>query len=71
VKFAQEGVERAVATQKKVLDHAAAQSKEVFDTTREKFAANGGPAEAVADSIQRGVNAIVDAQKELLAMVVH
>jgi hypothetical protein len=71
VKFAQEGVERAVATQKKVLDHAAAQSKEVFDTSREKFAANGGPAEAVADSIQRGVNAIVDAQKELLAMVVH
>lgn len=66
VHFAQETVDRAAATHRKALDHAAAQTKAIFDTAKQQF--SGGPVEAAADSIQRGVNAIVDAQKELLEM---
>jgi hypothetical protein len=71
VKFTQQGVERVVAAQKTVLDHAAAHSKEILETAREKFGAEGSPVEAATDSIQRGVNAIVEAQKELLDMAVR
>jgi hypothetical protein len=60
-----------VATHKKVLDLAAAQTKEVFENTRDQFGPAGSTMEAAADSIQRGVTAIVDAQKQLLEMVIH
>lgn len=70
-KFAQQAVERTVATEKKVLGHAAAQSKAAFETAKKQFGFDGGPMEAAADSIQRGVNAIVESQKELLEMAVR
>jgi hypothetical protein len=69
--FARKSVERAVAMQKKALEHSAAQAKAVFESSSRQFGVEGSPVEAAADSIQRGVDAIVDAQKELLDMAVR
>jgi len=69
--FAKKSVERAVAMQKKALEHSAAQAKAVFESSSRQFGVEGSPVEAAADSIQRGVDAIVDAQKELLDMAVR
>jgi hypothetical protein len=66
VKFAQQTVERTVATHKKNIDHAAAQTNAVFDTARKQFGLEGSPVESATDSIQRGVNAMMEAQKDLL-----
>lgn len=68
--FVKETMERSVATQKKALDHSAAQTKAVFETAKEQFAFAGSPVKAVADSIQRGVDTVIDTQKELLDMAV-
>jgi len=69
--FAKKSVERAVAMQKKALEHSAAQAKTVFESSNRQFGVEGSPVGAAADSIQRGVDAIVDAQKELLDMAVR
>ncbi|MGB6159214.1 MAG: hypothetical protein WBH45_13090, partial [Acidobacteriaceae bacterium] len=69
--FAKKSIERVVAMQKKALEHSAAQAKAVLETSNRQFAVEGGPVEAAADSIQRGFDAIVDAQKELLDMAVR
>lgn len=66
MKFAQQSVERTVATHKKTLEHATAQANAAFETAKKHFGVEGGPVEAAADSMQRTVNAIVEAQKELL-----
>lgn len=71
VEFVKKSVERAVATQKKMLDHGAAQVKAAMEAAGKQPGYEGSPAEAAADSIQRGVNAIVDAQKELMDMAVR
>jgi wobble nucleotide-excising tRNase len=68
--FAKKSMERVVAMQKKALDQSAAQAKAVVETTGRQFG-EGTPVEAAADSMQRGMNAIVDAQKELLDMAVR
>ncbi|MGB9031234.1 MAG: hypothetical protein WCC27_14030 [Acidobacteriaceae bacterium] len=69
--FAKKSVERVVAMQKKALEHSAAQAKAVLETSNRQFAVEGSPVGAAADSIQRGFDAIVDAQKELLDMAVR
>ncbi len=69
--FAKKSVERVIAMQKKALDQSAAQAKEVLEASNKQFGVKGSPVEAAADSIQRGVDAIVDAQKELLDMAVR
>jgi hypothetical protein len=71
VTFAQESAERVVATQKKAIDHGAEQTRAAFESAKKQFGSHGGPVGVAADSIQRGVNAIVDAQKELLDMAVR
>lgn len=68
--FAKKSVERAIAMQKKALDQSAAQAKAVVDSSSRSFGQNS-QVEAAADSMQRGVDAIVDAQKELLDMAVR
>jgi len=64
--FVQEMVERSVTTQKKALDSSAAQSKAAFETAKKQFGLKGTPAEAAADSFQRGVDTLVETQKEIL-----
>jgi hypothetical protein len=61
-------VEKAVAAQKSALDHSVAQTKVAFETAKQQFGMSGTPAEAGAESFQRGVGGLVEAQKELLDM---
>lgn len=68
--FAKKSVERVIAMQKKALDQSAAQARAVVEKSSRQFG-EGSPVEAAADSMQRGVAAIVDAQKELLDMAVR
>jgi len=71
VSFMQQSMERSVAMQKKVLDFSAAHTKTVLDTAKKQFGINGGPAEAVANSFHRGVETVIEAQKEMLDMAVR
>jgi hypothetical protein len=59
-------VEQSIAAQKKALDYSAAQTKAAFNSAKENFGIAGTPAEAVAQSVQRGVDSLIESQKELL-----
>lgn len=62
-KFAQQSFERSVAAQKKVAEATVTETKSAFENAR-GFA---GPAtEAVTESIQRTVDTVINAQKEIL-----
>lgn len=65
--FTRKSVERVIAMQKKALEQSAAQARAVVEKSSKQFG-ESSQMEAAADSVQRGVNAIVDAQKELLDM---
>jgi hypothetical protein len=69
--IAKETIERSFAVQKKALDHAAAQTKAVVDATRRQFGLTGTQGDVLTDTFQRGVDTVVDAQKELLDLVTH
>ena len=71
VSFFQQSMESSVAMQKTALDHSAAHTKTVFDTVRQQFGFSGGSAEAAATSFHRGIDTVIDAQKELLDIAVH
>ena len=60
----QQSVERGVAAQQSALDTAAQQNTTVSEAVKREFP--GTPAAAVADSIQLGVNAVIETQKEVL-----
>lgn len=62
----QEAVEHAIAAQKTALDYSAKQAKAAFETAKQQFGYAGTPAGAAADSMQRGMEVVVEAQKELL-----
>jgi hypothetical protein len=68
--FAKKSVERVIAMQKNVLDQSATQARAVIEKSSRQFG-EGSPVESAAESMQRGVDAIVDAQKELLDMAVR
>ncbi len=63
---AQEAIDQSVAAQKTALDYTTKQAKAAFETAKKQFACAGTPAGAAADSMQRGLEVVVDAQKELL-----
>lgn len=65
-KKAREAVEHSVAAQKTVLDFTAKQAKSAFETAKQQLGYSGTPAGAAADSIQRGLEVVVEAQKDLL-----
>jgi hypothetical protein len=67
LKFAKQSFDRSLDAQKKATDAAVNGTKSVYENAREHFEFPGGA--AVADSIQHGVDAIVEAQKELLETV--
>jgi hypothetical protein len=63
---AQEAINQSVAAQKTVLDFSTRQTKAAFETAKKQFGYAETPAAAAADSVQRGFEVVVDAQKELL-----
>lgn len=67
--FAKESFDRSMDAQKKAADAAVNETKSAFENAREHFDFAGGS--AVANSLQHGVDAIVEAQKELLEAVTH
>jgi hypothetical protein len=67
----QKSVERAAAMQKKSLDQTAAHTKLVLDTVKQQFGFAGWPAGTAVDSFHRGVDAVIEAQKDLLDIAVH
>lgn len=67
---AQEAIEHSVAAQKTALDYTAKQTKAAFETAKQQFGYAGTPAGTAADSMQRGVEVVVEAQKELLDVLV-
>jgi hypothetical protein len=63
---AQEAIDQSVAAQKTVLDFSTKQTKAAIETAKKQFGYAGTPAATAADSVQRGFEVVVDAQKELL-----
>jgi hypothetical protein len=63
---AQDAIDQSVVAQKTVLDFSTRQTKAAFETAKKQFGYAGTPAGAAADSMQRGLEVVVDAQKELL-----
>lgn len=67
--FAKESFDRSIDAQKKTADAAVNETRSAFENAREHFDFPGSA--AVAQSIQHGVDAMVEAQKELLETVSH
>jgi hypothetical protein len=66
VKLAEEAIEQSIAVQKTVLDYSAKQTKAAFESAKKQFGYAGTPAAAAADSVQRGVEIAIGAQKDML-----
>jgi hypothetical protein len=66
VKLAEEAIEQSIAVQKTALDYSAKQTKEAFESAKKQFGYAGTPAAAAADSVQRGVEVVIEAQKNML-----
>ena len=64
-------MESSFSVHKKALEHTAAQTKAVMDAARDQFGMPGNQADAMTDTFRRGMDTIVEAQKELLNLVVH
>lgn len=67
LKFAKQSFDRSLDAQKKAAGAAVNETRSAYENAREQFEFPGGA--AVAESIQHGVDAIVEAQKELLETV--
>lgn len=63
-----ESVDRATAAQKTVLNFAEQQSKAVTETLKKQSGMPGTRMAEMADSVQRGVDAILESQKEMVDM---
>lgn len=66
---AKEAVEQSVDAQKTVLDSAKKQTKAAFETAKKQLGYAGTPAAAAADSMEKGIEVMVEAQKELLDLM--
>jgi 5'-3' exonuclease len=62
----QDTVERAAVNQKNAIEFAATQTKTAFDNFKKQSGVAGTPAEAAAESIQRGFETLVETQKGIL-----
>jgi len=65
-KRAKEVIEHTVAAQKTALDYTAKQAKAAFEAAKQQFGYPGTPVGAAADSMQRGMEVVVEAHKDLL-----
>ena len=68
-KRAQEAIEHSIAAQKTALDYTAKQTKAAFETAKQQLGYAGTPAGTAAESIERGMDIVLEAQKELLDLV--
>jgi hypothetical protein len=68
-KRTKEAIEHSIAAQKTALDYTAKQTKAVFETAKQQFGYAGTPAGAAAESVERGMDIVIEAQKELLDLV--
>ena len=66
-KVVEQSIDRSVAVQKNSLDFIAAQSKAVADTFEKQFGFEGTPAAVAAESFRKGVDALLETQKDLIA----
>ena len=66
VAYGKEAVEKMVAAQKTALDTAKKQGKAAFESAKQQFGYADSPVGAATDSIERGFEGMVDAQKDLL-----
>jgi len=65
-KVAKEAIEHTIAAQKTALDYSAKQTKAAFETAKNQLGYAGTPAATTAETMQRGFEVVVEAQKELL-----
>jgi hypothetical protein len=65
-KRAKEAIEHSVAAQKTALDFTAKQAQAAFETAKQQLGYSGTPAGAAAEAMQRGIEVVVGAHKELL-----
>ena len=68
-KRAKEAIEQSVAAQKTALDYTAKQTKAVFETAKQQLGYAGTPVGTAAESMERGMDIVLEAQKELLDLV--
>jgi hypothetical protein len=61
-------LDRSIAAQNSVVEYAVKQTKAVNDAVKAQPGVAGSPAEQVADSVQRGFDSVVAAQKEILTL---
>jgi len=66
VKIAEEVIEHAVAANKTAIDFTAKQTKAAIENVKLQFVAVGIPAGPAAESIERGVEIVAGAQKDIL-----
>lgn len=62
----QESVDRTAAAHKAVLDFAARQNKLVVEAIKQQKGVAGTPLAQIADSVERGMDALIEAQKNQL-----
>jgi len=65
-KMVQQSIDGGIAVQKNSMEFIAAQSKAVADTFEKQFGLEGTPAAAAAESFRKGVDALLETQKELI-----
>jgi hypothetical protein len=68
-KRAKEAIEHSIAAQKTALDYTAKQTKAAFETAKQQLGYAGTPAGTAAESMERGMDIVLEAQKELLDLV--
>ena len=70
-KTAQEAIEHSIAAQKTALDYTTKQAKAAFESAKKQLNYAGTPAGTAAESMERGMDIVFEAQKELLDLVAH
>jgi hypothetical protein len=66
---AQDAINQSLAAQKTALDYTSKQTKTAFETAKQQFGYAGTPIGTAADSMQRGMEVVVEAQKDLLEVL--
>jgi len=68
-KRAKEAIEHSIAAQKTALDYTAKQTKAAFETAKQQLGYAGTPVGTAAESMERGMDIVLEAQKDLLDLV--
>jgi hypothetical protein len=68
-KSAKEAIEHSIAAQKTAMDYTAKQAKAAFATAKQQLGFAGTPVATAADSMERGMDIVLEAQKDLLDLV--